>query len=66
MGLPITGHSFFESQVVEETKELIPGSIAFEFAIQRFRFIERLLLHRQCGLQINGSYPKSVIGVEGF
>ena len=42
------GIVFLTLQVVEETKELVPGLIAFELAVQRFRFAECLLLHRQC------------------
>jgi hypothetical protein len=38
------GHAL---QIIEEAKELVPGSKAFEFAVQRFGFRERLLLHRQ-------------------
>ena len=30
------GIVFLTLQVVEETKELVPGSIPFEFAVQRF------------------------------
>jgi hypothetical protein len=40
-------------QIVEEGHELVPWSIPFEFAFQWFRFGERPLLHRQCGLQID-------------
>ena len=32
---------------------MVPWSIPFEFAIQRFGFAEGLLLHPQCGLQID-------------
>ena len=47
------GIVFLTLQVVEETKELVPGSIPFEFAVQRFCFAERLLLHRQRRFQVN-------------
>ena len=47
-------------QIVEETKELVPWSKASELGVQRFRFFERPLLHRQGGLQID------LRGLHGF
>ena len=40
-------------QTIEEAKELVPRVITDEFAHQRFCFFERLLFHRQSGLEIN-------------
>ena len=47
------GIVFLTLQVVEETKELVPGSVAHEFALQRYGLAERLLLHRQRRFQVN-------------
>ena len=46
------GIVFLTLQVVEETKELVPGSVAHEFALQRYGLAERLLLHRQRRFQV--------------
>ena len=40
-------------QIVKEGQELVPWLIPFEFALQRFRFAQRLLLHCECGFQID-------------
>jgi len=41
------GIVFLTLQIIQETKELVPGSIAYEFALQRYGFAERLFFHRK-------------------
>jgi len=40
-------------QTIKEAKELVSWSVPSELAIHGFRFAESVLLHRQCGFQIN-------------
>lgn len=63
MALPTTRHSLGPLQVVQEAKEKVSRPIPFEFAVQRFRFAERLLFHRQRGLEMHLGCPEGFVAV---
>src|SRR5437764_8541959 len=54
---------FFSSllEIVQEAKELVSWLIPLEFAVERFRFAERLLFYRQRGLQIDSSCVEGLV-----